>query len=97
MLLVLVFPGVAFHFGQHTRKKTLWNMVFECSSLLACLVQEIAFGDLISGLGINESDNQGNVWAWATPFSAMVAYGGVSGNTLLDSVYVMIKTEVKHS
>jgi len=93
MLFALVFRGVAFEFSHHARNKAPWNMVFGCSSLMAGLAQGIAFGGLISGLGITEGDYQGNIWGWFTPFSALVALGVVSGYSLLGATYLMIKTE----
>ena len=93
MLFALIFRGVAFEFRHHARNKAPWNLAFGCSSLLASLAQGIAFGGLISGLGITEGDYQGNVWAWFTPFSALVALGVVTGYTLLGATYLMIKTE----
>jgi len=93
MLFALIFRGVAFEFSHHARNTAPWHLAFGCSSLIAGLAQGIAFGGLISGLGITEGDYQGNVWAWATPFSALVAVGVVSGYTLLGSTYLMIKTE----
>jgi cytochrome d ubiquinol oxidase subunit II len=93
MLFALIFRGVAFEFSHHVRNTAPWNLAFGCSSLLASLAQGIAFGGLISGLGITEGDHQGNVWAWFTPFSALVALGVVTGYTLLGATYLMIKTE----
>lgn len=93
MLFALIFRGVAFEFRHHARNNAPWNMAFGCSSLLAGLAQGLAFGGLISGLGITEGDYQGNVWGWLTPFSALVALGVVTGYTLLGATYLMIKTE----
>ena len=93
MLFALIFRGVAFEFSHHARNTAPWNLAFGYSSLVASLAQGIAFGGLISGLGITESDYQGNVWGWLTPFSALVALGVVTGYTLLGATYLMIKTE----
>ena len=93
MLFALIFRGVAFEFRHHARNKIPWNLAFGYSSLLASLAQGLAFGGLISGLGITESDDQGNVWGWFTPFSALVALGVATGYTLLGATYLMIKTE----
>jgi cytochrome d ubiquinol oxidase subunit II len=93
MLFALIFRGVAFEFRHHARNNAPWNLVFGYSSLVAGLAQGLAFGGLISGLGITEGDYQGNVWGWFTPFSALVALGVVSGYTLLGATYLMIKTE----
>jgi cytochrome bd ubiquinol oxidase subunit II len=93
MLFALIFRGVAFEFSHHSRNKAPWNLVFGYSSLLASLAQGIAFGGLISGLGITEGDYQGNVWGWFTPFSALVALGVATGYTLLGAAYLIIKTE----
>jgi cytochrome d ubiquinol oxidase subunit II len=92
MLFALIFRGVAFEFSHHARNTTPWNLAFGYSSLVASLAQGIAFGGLMSGLGITESDYQGNVWGWLTPFSALVALGVVTGYTLLGATYLMIKT-----
>jgi cytochrome bd ubiquinol oxidase subunit II len=93
MLFALIFRGVAFEFSHHARNKAPWNLAFGYSSLVASLAQGIAFGGLISGLGLTEMDHQGNVWGWFTPFSALVALGVVTGYTLLGATYLMIKTE----
>ncbi|WP_333878319.1 cytochrome d ubiquinol oxidase subunit II [Methylobacter sp.] len=93
MLFALIFRGVAFEFRHHAHNNAPWNLVFGYSSLVAGLAQGLAFGGLISGLGINEGDYQGNVWGWFTPFSALVALGVVSGYSLLGATYLMIKTE----
>lgn len=93
MLFALIFRGVAFEFSHHARNKAPWNLAFGYSSLVAGLAQGIAFGGLISGLGLSESDHQGNVWGWFTPFSALVALGVVTGYTLLGATYLIIKTE----
>lgn len=93
MLFALIFRGIAFEFRHHARNKAPWNLAFGYSSLLASLAQGLAFGGLLSGLGISESDYQGNVWGWFTPFSALVALGVVAGYTLLGATYLMIKTE----
>lgn len=93
MLFALIFRGFAFEFRHHARNKAPWNLAFGYSSLLASLAQGLAFGGLISGLGITESDDQGNVWGWFTPFCALVALGVATGYTLLGATYLMIKTE----
>jgi cytochrome d ubiquinol oxidase subunit II len=93
MLFALVFRGVAFEFRHHARYTAPWNLAFGYSSLLASLAQGIAFGGLISGLGITEGNYQDNIWAWFTPFSALVALGVATGYTLLGATYLMIKTE----
>ncbi|TAK60002.1 cytochrome d ubiquinol oxidase subunit II [Methylobacter sp.] len=93
MLFALIFRGVAFEFRHHARNSAPWNLVFGYSSLVAGLAQGLAFGGLISGLGITEGDYQGNIWEWFTPFSALVALGVVSGYSLLGATYLMIKTE----
>jgi cytochrome d ubiquinol oxidase subunit II len=93
MLFALIFRGVAFEFSHHARNTAPWNLAFGWSSLVAGLAQGIAFGGLISGLGITEAGYQGNVWGWLTPFSALVALGVVTGYTLLGATYLMIKTE----
>ncbi|MGR8998508.1 MAG: cytochrome d ubiquinol oxidase subunit II [Gammaproteobacteria bacterium] len=93
MLFALIFRGVAFEFSHHARNAVPWNLAFGYSSLLASLAQGIAFGGLVSGLGITESDLQGSVWAWFSPFSALIAFGVVIGYTLLGATYLMIKTE----
>ncbi|WP_432745104.1 cytochrome d ubiquinol oxidase subunit II [Methylobacter sp. G7] len=93
MLFALIFRGVAFEFRHHARNNAPWNLMFGYSSLAAGLAQGLAFGSLISGLGITEGDYQGNVWGWFTPFSALVALGVVSGYSLLGATYLMIKTE----
>jgi cytochrome d ubiquinol oxidase subunit II len=87
MLFALIFRGVAFEFSHHARNKAPWNLAFGYSSLLAGLAQGIAFGGLISGLGLTESDHHGNAWAWFTPFSALVALGVVTGYTLLSNLF----------
>ncbi len=93
MLFALIFRGVAFEFRHHALNKAPWNLAFGYSSLVASLAQGLAFGGLISGLGMTDIDYQGNVWAWFTPFSALVALGVVSGYLLLGATYLMIKTE----
>jgi len=93
MLFALIFRGVAFEFRHQSRNKAPWNLAFGCSSLLASLAQGIAFGGLISGLGITEGNFQGNVWEWFTPLSALVALGVATGYTLLGAAYLIIKTE----
>jgi cytochrome d ubiquinol oxidase subunit II len=93
MLFALIFRGVAFEFRHHARNTAPWNLAFGYSSLLASLAQGLAFGGVVSGLGITESDHQGDVWGWFTPFSALVALGVVTGYTLLGATYLMIKTE----
>jgi cytochrome d ubiquinol oxidase subunit II len=93
MLFALIFRGVAFEFRHHARNTTPWNLAFGYSSLLASLAQGLAFGGVVSGLGITESDYQGDVWGWFTPFSALIAFGVVTGYTLLGAAYLIIKTE----
>jgi cytochrome bd ubiquinol oxidase subunit II len=93
MLFALIFRGVAFEFSHHARNTAPWNLAFGYSSLVASLAQGIAFGGLISGLGLTESGYQGNVWSWLSPFSALVALGVVTGYTLLGATYLIIKTE----
>ena len=93
MLFALIFRGVAFEFRHHARNTAPWNLAFGYSSLLASLAQGLAFGGVVSGLGITESDHQGDVWGWFTPFSALIALGVVTGYTLLGATYLIIKTE----
>jgi cytochrome d ubiquinol oxidase subunit II len=93
MLFALIFRGFAFEFRHHARNKAPWNLAFGGSSLLAALAQGVAFGGVISGLGITEGSYQGNVWGWFTPFSALVALGVAAGYALLGATYLMIKTE----
>jgi cytochrome bd ubiquinol oxidase subunit II len=93
MLFALIFRGVAFEFCHHTQDTAPWILVFGLSSLVASLAQGIAFGGLISGLGISEGDYQVDIWGWLTPFSALVALGVAAGYTLLGATYLMIKTE----
>lgn len=93
MLFALIFRGVAFEFRHHARNKTPWILAFGASSLVAALAQGVAFGGLISGLGLGEGGYRGNVWGWFSPLSVMVALGVVSGYTLLGATYLMIKTD----
>jgi len=93
MLFALIFRGVAFEFSHHTHNKAPWNLAFGLSSLVASLAQGIAFGGLISGLGISESDYQINIWRWLTPFSALVGLGVATGYTLLGATYLLMKTD----
>lgn len=93
MLFALIFRGVAFEFRHHARNTAPWNLAFGYSSLLASLAQGIAFGGIISGLGLNEPDHQANVWGWFSPFAALVALGVTSGYILLGATYLMVKTE----
>jgi len=93
MLFGLIFRGVAFEFRHYAHNDAPWNLVFGYSSLVAGLAQGFAFGGLISGLGIDGEDYQGNAWGWFTPFSVLVALGVVSGYSLLGATYLMIKTE----
>src|SRR5664279_4394339 len=62
MLFALIFRGVAFEFSHYAQNKDLWNLAFGYSSLVASLAQGVAFGGLISGLGITDDNYQGNVW-----------------------------------
>ncbi|MGR8932894.1 MAG: cytochrome d ubiquinol oxidase subunit II [Gammaproteobacteria bacterium] len=93
MLFALIFRGVAFEFSHHARNKIPWHLAFGGSSLVAGLAQGVAFGGLISGLGLPEEGDQVSVWNWLTPFSATVAVGVVTGYTLLGATYLIIKTE----
>jgi cytochrome d ubiquinol oxidase subunit II len=93
MIFALIFRGVAFEFRHHARRTAPWILAFGCSSLVAGLSQGGAFGGLISGLGMTEGDHEVNVWAWFTPFSALVALGVVIGYILLGATYLMIKSE----
>ncbi|MDD1620081.1 MAG: cytochrome d ubiquinol oxidase subunit II [Methylococcaceae bacterium] len=93
MLFALIFRGVAFEFRHHTQNTSPWILAFGFSSLLASLAQGAAFGGLISGLGITQDDYRVDVWAWFTPFSALVALGVATGYTLLGATYLMLKTE----
>ncbi|MGR9086692.1 MAG: cytochrome d ubiquinol oxidase subunit II [Gammaproteobacteria bacterium] len=93
MLFALIFRGVAFEFRHHAENKTPWVLAFGGSSLIAALAQGIAFGGLISGLGIGEGGYQGNIWGWLTPLSIMAAFGVIAGYSLLGATYLIIKTE----
>ncbi|MEC4748941.1 cytochrome d ubiquinol oxidase subunit II [Methylomicrobium sp. Wu6] len=93
MLFALIFRGVAFEFRHHARNKVPWNLAFGVSSLFAGLAQGFAFGGMIGGLDIQEAGDQGSIWGWLTPFSAIVAFGVVTGYTLLGATYLIIKTE----
>lgn len=93
MIFALIFRGVAFEFRHHSSNTAPWNLAFGYSSLLASLAQGLAFGGVIGGLGITEGDGQGNVWAWLTPFSGLVAVGVAAGYALLGATYLMMKTE----
>ncbi|MDD4915924.1 MAG: cytochrome d ubiquinol oxidase subunit II [Methylococcales bacterium] len=93
MLFALIFRGFAFEFRHHAHNTAPWNLLFGYSSLLASLAQGFAFGGLIGGLLSVDGGNQGRVWEWFTPFSALVALGVVAGYALLGATYLMIKTE----
>ncbi len=93
MLFALIFRGVAFEFRHHTQNTAPWILIFGFSSLLASLAQGVAFGGLISGLGISGDDYQVDIWEWLTPFSALVGLGVANGYTLLGATYLTVKTE----
>lgn len=93
MLFALIFRGIAFEFRHHTQYTAPWILAFGFSSLLASLAQGVAFGGLLSGLGISEGDYQVDIWAWFTPFSLLVGVGVATGYALLGATYLMMKTE----
>lgn len=93
MLFALIFRGIAFEFRHHTQNTAPWILAFGFSSLVASLAQGVAFGGLLSGLGISEGDYQVDIWDWFTPFSALVGVGVATGYALLGATYLMMKTE----
>ncbi len=92
MLFGFGMRGAAFEFRAHSESKRKWGLVFGFGSLFAALAQGFALGGLLGGLDIKGGAFSGNVWAWATPFTAFVTIGVICGYVMLGSNYLIMKT-----
>jgi cytochrome d ubiquinol oxidase subunit II len=93
MLLGLIVRGVSFEFREVSRSKDPWSVAFGFGSLIATLAQGLALGGLLGGLELEKGDYVGSVWAWLSPFSALVAVGVLLGYTMLGANYLIMRTE----
>ena len=93
MIFALIFRGVAFEFREHSRHRRLWGFAFGLGSLIAALCQGFVLGGLIAGPTVQDGRFAGGPFDWFSPFSALVAFGVVSGYVLLGAAYLIIKTE----
>jgi cytochrome d ubiquinol oxidase subunit II len=93
MIFGLIFRGLAFGFRENAERKLPWNLAFGFGSLMAVLAQGFMLGGLIGGIPVAGQRFTGDLGAWLTPFSALVAIGAVFGYTLLGATYLIVKTE----
>ena len=93
MLIGLALRGVSFEFRARAGSKGIWSRAFGIGSLITAGSQGLALGGLLGGLDIRNSVFAGDIWAWLTPFSVVVAFGVIVGYTMLGANYLIMKTE----
>lgn len=94
MLLALVFRGVAFEFRTvAASSKRYWDVAFMGGSTLAALCQGAILGGLIQGIRVENGAYAGGAFDWATPFTALCAFGVLAGYALLGATWLVLKTE----
>jgi len=93
MLIGLALRGVSFEFRARSKSKGIWSRAFGMGSLITAGSQGLALGGLLGGLDIRNGVFAGDIWAWLTPFSVLVAFGVIVGYTMLGANYLIMKTE----
>jgi len=94
MLLALVFRGVAFEFRNLAgASKSFWDYALIGGSVVAALCQGAILGGLIQGVKMADGVYAGGAFDWATPFTALCAFGVLSGYALLGAAWLVLKTE----
>ena len=93
MLVGLALRGVSFEFRERSASKAIWSRAFGVGSLITAASQGLALGGLLGGLPIRDGAFAGDIWAWLTPFSLLVAAGVIAGYTMLGANYLIMKTE----
>ncbi|MCF8031267.1 MAG: cytochrome d ubiquinol oxidase subunit II [Desulfohalobiaceae bacterium] len=93
MLIGLALRGVSFEFRARAESKGIWSRAFGIGSLITAGSQGLALGGLLGGLPIRNGVFSGEIWAWLTPFSVLVAVGVIVGYTMLGANYLIMKTE----
>ena len=93
MLVGLALRGVSFEFRERAASKGIWSRAFGIGSLITAASQGLALGGLLGGLDIRNGIFAGDIWAWLTPFSVLVAFGVIVGYTMLGANYLILKTQ----
>ena len=93
MLVGIALRGVSFEFRARAQSKGVWSRAFGIGSLITAASQGLALGGLLGGLDIRNGVFAGDIWAWLTPFSLLVAVGVIVGYTMLGANYLIMKTE----
>jgi cytochrome bd ubiquinol oxidase subunit II len=91
MLLGLIFRGIGIELGEDRQEKKRWRLSFGAGSVVTTLAQGFALGGLLGGIDADRGNFTGTVWAWFTPFSALIAAGVFFGYLMLGGNYLIWK------
>lgn len=93
IIFALLFRGIAFEYRVEGRNKRAWYLSFGIGSTVVAAAQGFALGALLKGIPVVNNAFAGGVWHWLSPFTALTAFGVVSGYALLGASWLVLKTE----
>ena len=97
VLLVMILRTVALEFRskeEGARWRRTWDVVFSLASLGLALLLGVAFGDIVSGLPLNQDGNiTTGLIGLLTPFALLVGVTTVLMFAVQGAIYLVIKTE----
>ncbi len=97
VLLVMILRTVAIEFRskrESPRWRSGWDIVFFLTSLGLALLLGVAFGNVISGVPLNErGDIQVNLFQLLTPFALLVGVTTVAMFALHGAIFLTLKTD----
>ncbi len=90
MLLGLIFRAIGIDMGEDFQDNRFWHLCFAGGSLVASVGQGFGLGGLLSG--VTEAGQPEGLWAWANPFSLLIAVGVIAGYVMLGATFLVVKT-----
>src|SRR5262245_34210961 len=97
VLLVLILRTVALEFRskeEGTGWRRTWDVVFSIASVGLAFLLGVAFGDIVSGLPLNQDGNiTTGLIGLLTPFALLVGVATVAMFAVQGGIYLVIKTE----
>ncbi|MCB0254737.1 MAG: cytochrome d ubiquinol oxidase subunit II [Anaerolineae bacterium] len=97
VLLVLILRTVAIEFRSKrssSRWRTAWDLVFALSSFGIALLLGVAFGNIMTGVPINEQGYMSpNVVALLSPYALLIGVTTVAMLSLHGAIYLSMKTD----
>jgi len=99
LLFALIFRATAIEFRSKlssSRWRSIWDISFGLSSLLASILIGITFGNIVKGIPLNDNfDFIGSFWSLINPYSILLAITTVALFAMHGIIFGVLKTEGK--